>query len=165
MARKGRRDRKALGRKDRRALARKASTRDKLFVLFRREPSARLPSFGYRYAPSWANLAIVEICRPHLPSFRRVAHQQVPDKNRGGRVLSEQWRLREGDGLDRALVHRAILHRDCHSHLHSVLLYNFGLEVRFPAFLRSVPALETAPDKSGFAAALSVEPPVTATGA
>jgi hypothetical protein len=121
MARKGRRDRKALGRKgrkDRRALARKASTRDKLFVLFRREPSARLPSFGYRYAPSWANLVIVEICRPHLPSFRRVAHQQVPDKNRGEPVLSEQWRLRGADGLDRMLVHLAILRRDSRSHLH-----------------------------------------------
>jgi hypothetical protein len=36
------------------------------------------------------------------------------------------------------------------------------LEVRFPEFLRSVTALETASDNSGFAAAPSVEPPVTA---
>jgi hypothetical protein len=158
-----RRDRTGPGRKVRRAYrARKARTRDKLFVLFRRERGARLATFGYQYARSEANLVILEICRSHLPSFRRIPHQQVPDKNRGEPVLSEQWRLRGGDGLDQVLVHWAILRRDSRSHLHQVLCYNFGWEVRFPAFLRSVPALETVPDKSGLEAALSAGLPPTA---
>jgi hypothetical protein len=114
-----RRDRTGQGRKVRTAYrARKARTRDKLFVLFRRERGARLATFGYQYARSEATLVILEICRSHLPSFRRIPHQQVPDKNRGEPVLSEQWRLRGADGLDRMLVHLAILRRDSRSHLH-----------------------------------------------
>ena len=58
------------------------------------------------------------------------------------------------------LLHKMVLHRDFRSFLHrKVLGYSLGAAVRFPVSLRSVPALPLeAPDKSGFEAALSVEP-------
>jgi hypothetical protein len=64
--------------------------------------------------------------------------------------------------VDKVLRHRAILHRDFHSRLRQkVLGYSLGSVVRFPAFLRLEAILEVS-DRSGFEAALWVEPPVKA---
>ena len=164
MARRGRKVRMARAERDRKVRTvwdRRARTRE-LFV--RR---VRLPGFGHQCARSVANQSTLEISRSHPPCFHPTPHPLVRDNNRGEQAPSALWPLRV-DGLFHReivyktglLLHRLVLHRDFRSSLHrKVLGYNLGAAVRFPVSLRSVPALPLeAPDKSGFAAALSVEP-------
>jgi hypothetical protein len=166
MARRGRKGRMARTERDRRVRtvykARKARTRDKLFV--RR---ARPSTFGHRGAQSAVNLATLEIYRSHPSYFHLAPHPLVRDNNRGERAPSEPWRPCAGGLLHQEPVyttvlflHKTVLHWDFRSSLHrKVLGYSLGAAVRFPASLRSVPALPLgAPDNSGFEAALSVGP-------